>query len=184
MVGTAASERPSLPDEAPPWPRCAGWPHSSNRSTLWEKQSASPRPSPSASFGFRAEVITLSAQLGGQDDAPASSDTIDRASHARVSPILKELDAKVRRGGYPRRLLGAFADDIGAQAATGASVLLAAGSTVTGVGALLPAAAAAASVPFLRALPNRLKVRDELRGNRLFFLHEAARQIDRTSRDR
>jgi hypothetical protein len=133
--------------------------------------------------GFRAEVIAMSEEVGASSKSCGSaerSDVIDRAWHARVSPILKELDAKVKRGSYPRQLLGAFAEDIGAQAASGASVLLAAGTAVAGVSTLLPAAAAA-SVPFLRALNSRLKARDELRENRLFFLYEAGRMIGRIS---
>ncbi|NTW38631.1 MAG: hypothetical protein HGA44_01890 [Cellulomonadaceae bacterium] len=134
---------------------------------------------------FRAEVITMSKDLAAEQHGGSLEpvDVIDRAWHANVSPILKDLDTKVKRGSYPRQLLGAFAEDIGTQAASGASVLFAAGSALAGVGTLLPAAAAA-SVPFLRALNSRLKARDDLRDHRLFFLYEANRRIGEGSRRR
>ncbi|MCR6690058.1 hypothetical protein [Cellulomonas sp.] len=132
---------------------------------------------------FRAEIVLMSDELtnNANRDGSAISAEIDHAWHGRIRPILAELDSKVKRGKYPRQLLNAFSEDTSSVAATGASVLLAAGSMYAGVGALLPAVAAA-SLPFIRALNSRLKATDEVRDHRLYFLYEASRRISGTQR--
>ena len=61
--------------------------------------------------------------------------------------------------------------------------MLAAGTVFAGVGALVPAVAAAA-FPFVRALNETLKTRDEARKNRLYFLFKAQRDVNRASKGR
>ncbi len=133
---------------------------------------------------FRAEVIAMSEELAAEDHPPKGSDAtsaIDHLWHRRVRPIMAEMDAKVKRDGYPRQLLNAFSEDAGSVVSAGASVLLAAGSIYAGVGSLIPAAAAA-SVPFVRALNASLKARDSIREQRLYFLYQVEQQAVRRAR--
>jgi hypothetical protein len=60
-------------------------------------------------------------------------------------------------------------------------VALAAGSTFAGLGALIPAAAAAA-YPFVHALNERLKAGEEIKKNRLFFLYDLERRVRKHAR--
>jgi hypothetical protein len=61
--------------------------------------------------------------------------------------------------------------------------VLAAGTVFAGAGALVPAVATAA-FPFVRALNETLKTRDEARKNRLYFLFEADRRLRRARKGR
>lgn len=132
---------------------------------------------------FRAEVLNLAAEVASDAsrDAGTTMVAVDRLWHAKVNPILAELEAKVRKGGYPRQLLNAFGDDTQSLAASGASVVLATGSIYAGIGVLLPAAAAA-TVPFVRALKATLAARDDIRENRMYFLYEARRRVGAAKR--
>lgn len=122
---------------------------------------------------FRAGMVDLAEQISSEPDLDekAMAQRIERCWYRDIDPALQELRNKARNSGYPRQLLATFSEDKGSLIGATSSVVLAAGSLVAGVATLLPAMAAA-SVPFVRALNGRLKERDDLKGNRLYFLYK------------
>jgi hypothetical protein len=130
---------------------------------------------------FRAEMAKLSDEIA---EASVSIDELEREVKRRwvreIDPALSDLRAEVGRGAYRRNLLGAFAEDKASMASAGSSVALGVGSIAAGLGALIPAVAAGA-YPFVRALNETLRARDEARKNRLYFLYKAQQRSRRYS---
>jgi hypothetical protein len=134
---------------------------------------------------FRAHVMHLADDIAGADGVTPRemAQEIDYRWHRDINPALQELTATMGRGSYRRNLLNAFSEDKTTMLTTGSSLVLAAGTVFAGVGALVPAVAAAA-FPFVRALNETLKTRDEARKNRLYFLFKAQRDVNRASKGR
>ncbi|MFI7137597.1 hypothetical protein ACIBQ5_07485 [Streptomyces massasporeus] len=129
---------------------------------------------------FRGEMVSLSEEIGAEVavDSVMLAKEIERRWHKDLAPVLQEIQMEVGKARYSRNLLAAFSSDKAAMASTATSVMLAAGSVFAGAASLIPAAAAAA-FPFVAALNETLKSRDDVRKNRLYFLHGVTRRISK-----
>ncbi|WP_045198450.1 hypothetical protein [Rhodococcus sp. B7740] len=132
---------------------------------------------------FRGEMIDLSdaIEAKGVEDSAAVQYELEKAWYQKIAPQLVQMRAIAKGKSYPRTLLDEIANDGASQIATGASVVIAAGGLVAGLSVLLPAAVGVA-LPFVKAYNQRLKDRDDLKSNRLFFLHEVDRRLSKKSK--
>ncbi|GAA2190733.1 hypothetical protein GCM10009787_00950 [Streptomyces bangladeshensis] len=129
---------------------------------------------------FRGELLDLSNEIETEntEDTEKLGREIERRWHRDISPALQEIRQEVIKARYPRHLLSTFSADKATMTSTATSVVLAAGSVFAGAGALIPAAAAAA-FPFVKALNESLKSRNDLRKNRLYFLYGVQQHLKR-----
>jgi hypothetical protein len=128
---------------------------------------------------FRAAMAQLADDIASTDDSPSDlTHEVERRWVREIAPSLSEMRASLSQGSYRRNLLSSFAEDKATIATSGSSIALGIGSIFAGLGALIPAAATAA-FPFVRALNETLKAKDEVRKNRLYFLYQAQRQTNR-----
>lgn len=132
---------------------------------------------------FRSELLDLSNEIESDDteDAGKLGREIERRWHKDISPTLQEIRQEIARASYPRHLLNVFSADKATMTSTATSVVLAAGSVFAGAGALVPAVAAAA-FPFVKALNESLKSRNDLQKNRLYFLYGAQEHLKKRKR--
>lgn len=121
---------------------------------------------------FRSELMDISEEV--ESSTTGNPETlgreIDRRWHKDVAPTLQEIREEVLKASYSKHLLSTFSVDKATMTSTASSIVLAAGSVFAGAGALVPAAAAAA-FPFVKALNESLKSKNDLRKNRLYFLY-------------
>jgi hypothetical protein len=127
---------------------------------------------------FRGYMVELSDELSDMPDADSNALARKLTSYweRSIGPALEDIRREVKVARYPRRLLDAFAADKASVVSMGSAIVLGAGTSIAGLSALIPAVAAA-SYPFIRALNDRAKAREEVRGNRLYFLYEVAEKI-------
>jgi hypothetical protein len=128
---------------------------------------------------FRGAMAELADEIAsaGKGSTDLVSE-VERQWVRKIDPTLSEMRAAIGRGSYRRNLLGTFAEDKAALASSGSSIALGVGSIFAGFGALIPSGVTAA-FPFVRALNETLKARDDVRKNRLYFLYRARSRAGR-----
>ena len=133
---------------------------------------------------FRQEVARLSDDINSAGAIMSRRDItaeIDRRWTREIDPVLSEIRQEVARASLPRQFLRAFSQEKDVLASTASSVVLAAGSVAAGLSTLIPAMAAA-SYPLVKILNEYIEARDEIKKNRLYFLHAAEHRIRDKSR--
>jgi hypothetical protein len=128
---------------------------------------------------FRQEMAQLSDEISEDICDPTdAAKEVERRWTRDVDPILAEIRHKVAIESYPRNLLRALSTEKDVIVSTASSVVLAAGSVAAGLATLLPALAAA-GYPAIKAANEFLSTRDEVRQNRLYFLHAVRERVER-----
>ncbi len=129
---------------------------------------------------FRAAMMDMADQVNNSTSQEPSDIVrkVDQVWNRKVSPALKDMEMYARRQGYPRQLLNVFSEDKGALASAISSIGLATGSLLAGAITLAPAALAA-SVPFIKAFNSYLHAHDALEQNKLYFLYQLNKRLDR-----
>lgn len=127
---------------------------------------------------FRQEMARIADEVNADNSNAADVvKEVEQRWTREIDPILADIRHKVAVDSYPRHLLRALATQKDVIVSTASSVVLAAGSFAAGIATLLPALAAA-SYPAIKAANELLASRDEMRQNRLYFLHAARERVE------
>ncbi|WSQ11170.1 hypothetical protein OG604_27385 [Streptomyces sp. NBC_01231] len=128
---------------------------------------------------FRSEMIKMADSIS--EDADLSTADIAYEVNKKwdrdIAPAMTEVKRAVAAARYPKKLIDVVLSERSGMATAATSIVLAAGSFAAGFSTLIPAAATAA-YPFLKALNDRIRERDDLEGNSLYFLYAANRMIN------
>jgi len=134
---------------------------------------------------FRKAMIDLARDISEMDGFPELdiAHEVNRRWDGEISPKLSEIKRTITKASYPRRILDSISTKKDVLASTASSLILATGSIAASISTLLPAVATA-SYPFIKALNETIKQRDEIRANELFFLYSAQKQTTQALKQR